>query len=124
MVAIRIVTTAYPSEVISEFNTRVLLNTSRHAFVLRREFEIRDFRKIAKIGTRVKVIDIRQIVEMASFSEVLLMSLWREIVVLIICSLLVRLVDEINKNAMLITQICSKLSTRAPETSPSCIARK
>ena len=124
MVAIRIVTTAYPSEVMSEFNTCVLLNTSRHAFVLRLEFEIRDFRKIAKIGTRAKVIDIRQIVEMASFCEVLLMSLWREIVVLIICSLLVRLVDEINKNAMLITQICSKLSTRAPETSPSCIARK
>ena len=124
MVAMRIVTTAYPSEVISEFNIRVLLNTSRHAFVLRLEFEIRDFRKIAKIGTRAKVIDIRQIVETASFCEVLLMSLWREIVVLIICSLLVRLVDEMNKNAMLITQICSKLSTRAPETSPSCIARK
>ena len=124
MVAMRIVTTAYPSEVVSDCNTRVLLNTSRHAFVLRLEFEIRDFRKIAKIGTRAKAIDIRQIVEMASFCEVLLMSRWREIVVLIICSLLVRLVDEINKNAMLITQICSKLSTRAPETSPSCIARK
>ncbi len=75
MVAIRIVTTAYPSEVMSEFNTRVLLNTSRHAFVLRLEVEIRDFRKIAKIGTRAKAIDIRQIVEMASFCEALLMSL-------------------------------------------------
>ena len=124
MVAMRIVAIAYPSDVVSDCNTRASLNTSRHAFVFRREFEIRDFWKIAKIGTRAKAIDIRQIVEIASFCEVLLMSLWREIVVLIICSLLVRRIDEINKNAMLITQICRTLSTRAPETSPSCIARK
>ena len=124
MVAMRIVAIAYPSDVVSDCNTRASLNTSRHAFVFRREFEIRDFWKIAKIGTRAKAIDIRQIIEIASFCEVLLMGFWREIVVLIICSLLVRRIDEINKNAMLITQICMTLSTRAPETSPSCIARK
>ncbi len=101
-----------------------LAKTVRQAVVVNLEFVFIDLNAIARTGTIANAVALEIVVVIAIFCLRVCKGIWRVIVGLVDCSnfLLRAFVVATNSKAMI--TICSALRNIAPDTSPSCMARK
>ena len=101
-----------------------LAKTVRQAVVVNLEFVFIDLNAMARTGTNANNVAIEMIVAAVTFCLHVCRDFCREIVGLVDCSDLLRLALVVTRNSETMITICSALSNIAPDTSPSCMARK
>ena len=115
--------TAYVKVFVIDWAISGLTKTARQAEVVNLEFVFIDLNAIAKTGTIANAVALEMIVVITIFCLRVCRDTWRVIVGLVDCSNFLRPAFVTTNSKVMIT-ICSALSNMAPDTSPSCMARK
>ena len=116
--------TAYVKVFVIDWAISGLAKTARQAVVVNLESVFIDLNAIARTGTIANAVALEMIVVITIFCLRVCRGLWRVIVGLVDCSNLLRLAFVVTTNSKAMITICSALSNIAPDTSPSCMARK
>ena len=116
--------TAYIRVFVIDWAISGLVKTVRQAVVVNLEFVFIDLNAMARTGTIANTVALEIIVAAITFCLRVCRDFCREIVGLVDCSNLLRLALVVTKNSETMITICRALSNIAPDTSPSCMARK
>ena len=100
------------------------VKTVRQAAVVNLEFVFIDLNAIARTGTVANAVALEMIVVITIFCLRVCRDTWRVIVGLVDCSNFLRPAFVVTTNSKAMVTICNALSNMAPDTSPSCMARK
>ena len=101
-----------------------LVKTVRQAVVVNLEFVFIDLSAMARTGTIANNVAIEIIVAAITFCLRVCRDFCREIVGLVDCSNFLLLAFVVTTKSKAMITNCSALSNIAPDTSPSCMARK
>ena len=101
-----------------------LTKTACQAEVVNLESVFIDLNAIARTGTIANAVALEMIVVITIFCLRVCRDTWRVNVGLVDCSNFLRLAFVVTTNSKAMITICSVLSNIAPDTSPSCMARK